>query len=47
VVIVNGLKWRVHAPFVAREALKAYLVGGPIGDPPVARVRHYRRRKHR
>jgi cell division protein FtsI/penicillin-binding protein 2 len=47
VVIVNGMKWRVHAPFVAREALKAYLMGGPLGDPPVARVKHYRRRKHR
>jgi cell division protein FtsI/penicillin-binding protein 2 len=47
VVIVNGLKWRVHAPYIAREALKAYLVGGPLGDPPVARVKHYRRRKHR
>ena len=46
-VIVNGLKWKVHAPYVAREALKAYLVGGPLGDPPVARVKHYRRRKHR
>ena len=33
-VVVNGLKWRMHAPFVAREALKAYLVGGPIGNPP-------------
>ena len=46
-VVVNGLKWRVHAPFIAREALKAYLVGGPIGQPPVARVRHYRHRKKR
>ncbi len=43
-VVVNGLKWRVHAPFIAREALKAYLVGGPLGDPPAAR-RHVRRRK--
>jgi cell division protein FtsI/penicillin-binding protein 2 len=45
VVVVNGLKWRVHAPYIAREALKAYLVGGPLGQPPVARVKHYRRRK--
>jgi penicillin-binding protein A len=46
VVVVNGLKWRVHAPFIAREALRAYLVGGPLGQPPVAR-RHYRHRKKR
>ena len=46
-VVVNGLKWRIHAPFVAREALKAYLVGGAIGEPPVARARHVRRRRHR
>jgi len=44
-VVVNGLKWRVHAPFIAREALKAYLVGGPLGQPPAARARHARRRK--
>lgn len=44
-VVVNGLKWRVHAPFIAREALKAYLVGGPLGDPPRARAHHPRRRK--
>jgi len=30
---------------LAREALKAYLVGGPLGQPPVARVKHYKRRK--
>ena len=46
-VVVNGLKWRIHAPFVAREALKAYLLGGAMGQPPVARARHVRRRKHR
>jgi cell division protein FtsI/penicillin-binding protein 2 len=44
-VVVNGLKWRVHAPFIAREALKAYLVGGPLGQPPVARARRARRHK--
>jgi penicillin-binding protein A len=44
VVVVNGLKWRIHAPFIAREALKAYLVGGPLGQPPAARVRHVARR---
>jgi hypothetical protein len=44
-VVVNGLKWRVHAPYIAREALKAYLVGGPLGQPPVARRKHYKRRK--
>jgi membrane peptidoglycan carboxypeptidase len=46
-VVVNGLKWRIHAPFIAREALKAYLVGGPLGQPPAARVRHTRRHKKR
>ena len=46
-VVVNGLKWRIHAPFVAREALRAYLVGGGIGQPPVARARPRRRRQHR
>jgi cell division protein FtsI/penicillin-binding protein 2 len=47
VVVVTGLKWRVHAPFIAREALKAYLVGGPLGNPPAARVkRAHRRKKH-
>ncbi len=44
-VVVNGLKWRVHAPFIAREALKAYLVGGPLGDPPRARAHRVRHRK--
>jgi penicillin-binding protein A len=46
-VVVNGMKWRIHAPYIAREALKAYLVGGPLGQPPVARVKHYKRRKRR
>lgn len=46
-VVVNGLKWRIHAPYIAREALKAYLVGGPLGDPPVARVKHRKWRKKR
>jgi penicillin-binding protein A len=46
VVIVNGLKWRIHAPYVAREALRAYFVGGALGQPPVARV-HRRHRRHR
>ena len=45
-VIVNGLKWRIHAPYVAREAFRAYLVGGALGQPPVARV-HRRHRRHR
>jgi cell division protein FtsI/penicillin-binding protein 2 len=45
-VVVNGLKWRIHAPFIAREALKAYLVGGPLGQPPAAR-RHWRHRRKR
>jgi peptidoglycan glycosyltransferase len=44
-VVVNGPKWRIHAPYIAREAMKAYLVGGPLGYPPVARVKHYKRRK--
>jgi peptidoglycan glycosyltransferase len=47
VVVVNGLKWRIHAPFIAREALKAYLVGGPLGQPPAARARHVKRHKKR
>lgn len=43
-VVVNGLKWRIHAPYVAREAMRAYLVGGnKIGQPPVARVHHRKR----
>src|SRR3954465_334697 len=43
----NGLKWRGPAAFIAREALKAYLVGGPIGNPPAARAkRAHRRKKH-
>ncbi|HEY4746970.1 MAG TPA: penicillin-binding transpeptidase domain-containing protein, partial [Steroidobacteraceae bacterium] len=45
-VIVNGLKWRIHAPYVAREAFRAYLVGGALGLPPVARV-YRRHRRHR
>src|SRR5439155_17908816 len=45
-VVVNGLKWRIHAPYVAREAFRAYLVGGSLGQPPVARV-HRRHRRHR
>lgn len=44
-VVVNGLKWKVHAPFLAREALKQYLVGGPLGEPGFARVKHVRRRR--
>ena len=44
-VVVNGLKWRVHAPFIAREALKAYLIGGALGQPPAARARRVRHRK--
>ena len=44
-VVVNLLKWRVHAPYVAREAFRAYLVGGALGIPPVARV-HRRHRRH-
>jgi cell division protein FtsI/penicillin-binding protein 2 len=46
-VVVNGLKWRIHAPYIAREALRSYLVGGPLGQPPIARVKHYKRRKKR
>ena len=46
-VIVNGLKWTIHAPYVAREAFRAYLVGGSLGQPPVARTHRSRRhRKH-
>jgi penicillin-binding protein A len=47
VVVVNGLKWTIHAPYVAREAFRAYLVGGSLGQPPVARIHRSRRhRKH-
>jgi penicillin-binding protein A len=45
-VVVHGLKWRIHAPYVAREAFRAYLVGGALGQPPVARV-YRRHRRHR
>jgi cell division protein FtsI/penicillin-binding protein 2 len=46
-VVVNGLKWTIHAPYVAREAFRAYLMGGSLGQPPVARVHRTRRhRKH-
>jgi cell division protein FtsI/penicillin-binding protein 2 len=46
-VVVNGLKWSIHAPYVAREAFRAYLVGGSLGQPPVARVhRRAHRRRH-
>ncbi len=43
-VVVNGLKWSIHAPFVAREALRSYLVGGSMGTPPPA---HSHRPAHR
>jgi cell division protein FtsI/penicillin-binding protein 2 len=46
-VVVNGLKWSIHAPYVAREAFRAYLMGGSLGQPPVARTHRSRRhRKH-
>jgi penicillin-binding protein A len=46
-VVVNGLKWTIHAPYVAREAFRAYLMGGSLGQPPVARSHRSRRhRKH-
>ena len=46
-VVVNGLKWTIHAPYVAREAFRSYLVGGSLGQPPVARAHRSRRhRKH-
>ena len=44
-VVVNGRKWTIHAPYVAREAFRAYLVGGSLGQPPVART--HRSRRHR
>jgi cell division protein FtsI/penicillin-binding protein 2 len=47
-VVVNGLKWSIHAPFVAREALRAYLVGGGLGIPPAARrhvARHHLKKR--
>ncbi len=43
-VVVNGLKWKIHAPYVAREALRVYLMGGQLGTPPAARaVKHKKR----
>jgi penicillin-binding protein A len=42
-VVVNGIRWKIHAPYVAREALRAYLVGGKLGQPPAARVKHKKR----
>jgi cell division protein FtsI/penicillin-binding protein 2 len=46
-VVVNGLKWTIHAPYVAREAFRSYLMGGSLGQPPVARTHRARRhRKH-
>ncbi|MBS2025658.1 MAG: penicillin-binding protein [Deltaproteobacteria bacterium] len=44
-VIVNGMKWRIHAPYVAREAMRAYFVGGKLGQPPAARASHHKRTK--
>ena len=46
-VVVNGLKWKIHAPYVAREALRVYLMGGQLGQPPAARVKHPRRSPRR
>ena len=46
-VVVNGLKWKIHAPFVAREALRVYLMGGQLGQPPAARVKRPRRSPRR
>ena len=44
-VVVNGRYWRIKAPYVAREALRAYLVGGPRGDPPQPKARHKRHKR--
>src|SRR5205823_12178530 len=33
--VVNGLKWRIHAPYVAPDACRAHLVVGSPGQPPV------------
>ena len=46
-VVVNGLKWKIHAPYVAREALRVYLMGGQLGQPPAARVKRHRRSPRR
>jgi len=45
VVIVNSTLWRIKAPYVAREALRAYLIGGSVGDPPVAAARYHKRKR--
>jgi peptidoglycan glycosyltransferase len=47
VVVVNGLRWKIHAPTVAREALRIYLMGEHPQRPPVARSRTARHRKHK
>ena len=46
-VVVNSTLWRIKAPFVAREALRAYLVGGSVGTPPAVRARWHKRRTRR
>ena|GEM_PF-184456 len=50
-VVVNGLKWSIHAPYVAREALHEYLVGGALGTPPAAHrarpAKHKAKKKHK
>jgi cell division protein FtsI/penicillin-binding protein 2 len=40
-VVVNGPLWRVRAPYVAREALRAYLA--PDGTPRAGRKAQARR----
>ena len=47
VVVVNSLKWKVHAPYVAREALRAYLVGGSTHPMELVRARRHKSRPHR
>jgi membrane peptidoglycan carboxypeptidase len=46
-VVVNTRLWRIKAPYVAREALRTYLIGGPAGQPPVAKARHHHHRRRR
>ncbi len=46
-VVVNSNLWRIKAPYVAREAMRAYLIGGSVGQPPAAKARWHKRRRHR
>jgi cell division protein FtsI/penicillin-binding protein 2 len=46
-IVVNSQLWRIKAPYVAREAMRAYLIGDPPGEPPSAKARVHKRRRAR